>query len=309
MIDIGQPDMGRLFAVAQHVAGAGTQRIRVHSGTVVLDGDDAVGPLVVRDDLHRSALPAGQPVPDGVLHQGLQGEERHHHGEDLRRDPQRHRKVGAEPGPLQNQVAVDIAQLVGQHGVGPGGPERVSGEVGELQDQLAGAVGVGAHERGDGRQGVVDEMRADLCPQREHLRTVQPCPGGVEFGQLKLAGRIAGDLADRSQHSGRGFGVVDRHQRAQDGAVVVEQRLAHHHEALFPAQYPAPAVDGLSGGAQAFRSGRRCPDLAARRVGGQEVGVGAVQRQSVGAGQRPQVRRGIAGGVGVQAFAQRTRGQ
>ena len=55
----------------------------------------------------------------------------------------------AEPGPLQQQVAVDRAQLLGQGGEVAVPAERVAGEVGELQQQLAGPLRVGAHEGRD----------------------------------------------------------------------------------------------------------------------------------------------------------------
>ena len=50
----------------------------------------------------------------------------------------------------------------------PRGAERVAGEVGELDEQLAGPHRIGADERGDRGERVVDEVRRDLRAQR-HL--------------------------------------------------------------------------------------------------------------------------------------------
>ena len=79
----------------------------------------------------------------------------------------------------------------------PGGAERVPGEVGELEDEFAGAIGVGAHERGDRVERVVDEMRADLGAQRQHLGAVESGAGGVELGEFDLAARRTGRLRRR----------------------------------------------------------------------------------------------------------------
>ena len=82
-----------------------------------------------------------EAVPDGVLDQRLEAEERHRHRQHLRRDLQRDLQPVAEPGPLEQQVAVDRAQLLGQRGEVAVPPERVAGEVGELQQQVAGPLG------------------------------------------------------------------------------------------------------------------------------------------------------------------------
>ncbi len=126
------------------------EQFRVHAHSVVLDADDAVRPGVGRHD--RDGAPgrlAGQPVPHRVLHQRLQREEGQHDAEHLGRHLEPHLQVVPEAGPLERQIAVDVAQLVRQHGVLAGRPERVAGEVGELEDQFPRPFRVGAHERRD----------------------------------------------------------------------------------------------------------------------------------------------------------------
>ncbi len=113
-----------------------------HSAPGVL-GDDGDPP---------DARLALQPVPDRVLHQRLDAQERHRHGQHLGRDPQRDLQLVAEAGPLQGEVAVDRAQLLGEGGVVAVPPEGVAGEVGEVDQELPGPLRVGPHERGDRRE-------------------------------------------------------------------------------------------------------------------------------------------------------------
>ena len=107
----------------------------------------------------------------------------------------------------------------------PGGAEGVAGEVGEFEDQFAGAVGVGAHERGDGVQRVVDEVRTDLGPQGEDFGSVEAGARRVEFGQFDLAGRVAGDLADRAEHAGAWCARRDHDQHTEHLTAFLQQRL------------------------------------------------------------------------------------
>ena len=160
-----------------------------------------------------------QPVPDRVLHQRLHAQERHRHRQHLRRDLQPHLQPVAEPGPLQRQVAVDRAQLLGQRGELAVRAERVAGEVGELQQQLPGPLRVGADERRDRGQRVVDEVRADLGPQRPHLGPHQPGPGLVQLGQLQLGRHPARGLQRGLHQPGPGLGRGHRGQRADDPVV------------------------------------------------------------------------------------------
>jgi hypothetical protein len=65
---------------------------------------------------------------------------------------------------LEHEVALDVAQLLGERRERPTLAQRVAGEVGELEQQLTCPLGVRADEARDGAQGVVDEVRADLGP-------------------------------------------------------------------------------------------------------------------------------------------------
>ena len=102
-------------------------------------------------DLARAGHPL-QAVAHGVLDQGLDGEVGHRDRQHLGRDQQRDDEPVAEPGLLEDEVALDVAQLGGQRGELAARPERIAGEVGELQQQLAGPLGVGPDERRDGGQ-------------------------------------------------------------------------------------------------------------------------------------------------------------
>ena len=188
-------------------------------------------------------LSTRKPVPHGVFHQRLQRQERHHDVEHLGRHLQLDLQRGAEPRPFQAQVAVDVAQFLGQGRVLPGGAERVPGEVGEVEDEFTGAVGVGAHERGDGVQRVVDEVRTDLRPQREHLGAVEPRAGRVQLRQFDLAGRIARHFADGAHHARPGR--AGRHHHEHADAPRCRRRAAAGR---------SPPVDGRSASVAGRRS-------------------------------------------------------
>src|SRR3954451_98459 len=96
----------------------------------------------------------------GVFDQRLQTQEGQRHREHLGRDAQAYLQAVAEPGALDSEVPVDRAQLLGERRELAVRPEGVPGELGELLQQLAGAVRVGPDERGDRGQRVVNEVRA-----------------------------------------------------------------------------------------------------------------------------------------------------
>jgi hypothetical protein len=115
-------------------------------------------------------------MADGVLHDWLQDQRGDPHAEHLGGHPQGHVEPLSEPGPFQVQVGLQQPQLLGQRGELPVTAERVPGEVGEADQQLAGPVGVGSHEALDGGQGVVQEVRGDLGPQELQLGARGPGP-------------------------------------------------------------------------------------------------------------------------------------
>ena len=179
-------------------------RLGVHADAVVLHDDHALGARVLGGDRDRAAVGlARQPVPHGVLDQRLQGQERQHHRQHLGRDLELDVQPVAEAGLLQPDVALDVGELVLQRGELARRTERVAGEVGELDEQLAGPHRVGADERGDGGERVVDEVRGDLRAQRADLGPVEPGARLVELGQLQLAGDVARDLGGGPQQHRR----------------------------------------------------------------------------------------------------------
>src|SRR5699024_813541 len=80
------------------------------------------------------------------------------HGQHFGRDPQGDGEPLTEACLLEHQVALDRFELLLQGGVFAVPAERVAGELGEVHEQVAGTVGVGAHEGGDGVERVVDEV-------------------------------------------------------------------------------------------------------------------------------------------------------
>jgi hypothetical protein len=212
-VDVGQGHGAALRLPREGQADA----LRVASAAVVLDAQQALRPGVLRDDAHGD--PAAVPVEavlDGVLHERLQAQVGDGDRQHLGRDAERHLQAFAEPRPLQQQVAVDRAQLLGQRRELPVGAVGIAGELGEVEQQLAGTVRVGPDERSDGRERVVDEVRADLSAQSGELCLRQPGPRGIELGQLQLTGDPAGDLLDGTYEAGRDL-RGERHQCAHHG--------------------------------------------------------------------------------------------
>ena len=85
-------------------------------------------------------------VAYGVLDQGLDREERHRHAEHLWRNGQLHQEPVPEAGLLQRQIALDVLQFVAQRGEGAAPPERITGEIGEFQQQLSRPIRISADE-------------------------------------------------------------------------------------------------------------------------------------------------------------------
>ena len=147
-----------------------------------------------------------------------------------RAPPQRDPQPLAEAGLLEDEVALGVAQLVGQRGVLTAAAQRVAGEVGELEQQLAGPVGVGAHERRDGGERVVDEVRADLRPQRPQLGLHQP--GALRFGAGESrSGRTPSGRPPRPPARASPMCRGRRRRSAPDDGVAVDERGGNRRSA------------------------------------------------------------------------------
>ena len=204
------------------------------------------------------------------------------------------------------------AQLLGQRRELAVPAERVAGEVGELQQQVAGPLGVGAHEGRDGGQRVVDEVRADLRPQGAHLGLDQPGARRVQLGQLELGRRPSGRprwwrAPDRRRSSGRTPpGVPTTRSSTVSGATTatrIGQSGSGQATPAGPTTWVRPSV----------RAPCACATAAAR-----VVVAGAVpgeQRLAVGEGHRGRAEQGaqvadrLAGSGRGEPGAQRRRGQ
>ena len=266
-------------------------------------------------------------MADGVLDQRLHAEERHCDGEHLRCDPQPHLQTVPEPGLLQQQVALHRPELLGERRVLAVAAERVAGEVRELQQQLAGPVGVGAHEAGDRAERVVDEVRADLRAERPDLRLHRAGAARVELGQVELPRHPARHLLGRPGQAG---GVARReHLERPHDPLVGDQRCHHggaHRATPLTARQVAAvhhpggaALDGLLGqpvhlrpvvvpgtvpGEQRVRVGQgqgRTPQQCAQVPDRLAGAVGGQARAQGGAGERGRVQRPERRAVGVRA--------
>ena len=196
----------------------------------------------------------------------------------------------------------------------PRGAERVPGEVGELDEQLAGPHRVGADERGDRGERVVDEVRRDLRPQRPHLGAVEPGARLVELGQLQLARHVPRDLAGGpQQHRARRL-VRQRGERADDRALDLQR---HHDDAADLAVGPrshwmlAVREHLLAAGADDLVGQRDDVRLVVVRVAvpGEHRTAAVGHRQRGVVEQRAQVRQGERGGRRREPLAQRGRGE
>lgn len=278
----------------------------------------ASGLAVADDDAYLAGgAGAAHAVLDGVLDQRLQAQERHQHGQHLRGHLHAEAQLVAEAGALQQQVAVDAGQLVGQGGEVVRAAQRVPGEVGEVEQQLAGPRGVGADERGDRGERVVDEVRRDLRAQGAHLGLQRAAAGDVELGQLQLAGDPAADLGDGAHERGAHL-VVEGGQRADHGAVHGQRH--HDRPMLGPMIRPmiGPAI--RPGIGRALVRQRPAGEDLVRPHGQGGAGVGehvvgarplpgqrrlrGGDRDGAGAEQDAQMPHGPAGGVTVEAAPQ-----
>ena len=139
-VDVGEPD-GLAEAASARRTSSGSARAPSSS---MLISHSRSRSLARRD---RAALGASlEPVLDGVLDERLEGQEGNLDRQHLGCDAQHDAQPLAVPGLLEQQVLLDRAELVGERGEVAVAAEGVAGEVGELQQQVAGPLGVGAHE-------------------------------------------------------------------------------------------------------------------------------------------------------------------
>ena len=152
----------------------------------------------------------------GVFHKRLHHECRHHHAFQARLDIDVNGKaVFAEPRHFEREVTHRLLDLARQLEQIVGILECAAIEHGELAQQHAGAIGVGAHERRDGVDGVEQEVRVDLALERLELH------GGRE---LRLLLQLNGGNLRRKQLT---QALCERHLRFGDvarAAIVKLQR-------------------------------------------------------------------------------------
>ena len=169
-----------LFAVdhAQplvHVAQADSDRqglaqpLRGHPHPVVghLDEGGAIAALGPQQDAPAADL-AGEPVLDGVLDERLQDHARHEHVHGGRVDVLLDTKLRPEPDDLDIQVLVDRRQFLAQTDEVVLTAHETTEQARQAADDHPGRLGLGPHERRDGRQGVEEEVRVDLVGERRH---------------------------------------------------------------------------------------------------------------------------------------------
>ena len=206
----------------------------------------------------------------GVLHERLDEEGRHHHVVDVRLDVHFHGyPVLAETRDLERKVAFRLLYLAREQDEVGGVFQRAAVEHGELAQQDARLLGVRADERGDGVDGVEQEMRVDLALQRLQLHA---------GGQLRLL------LQRRSRHLGGqklaetlGDGLL-RLGDMTSSAVIELQRALHR-----AAHHQRDDDGGLDGG----RAGReadllRCEQDTTAPIG--ERGMGCVRADNAAGG-------------------------
>jgi hypothetical protein len=237
LVDVAYAHVGAGFVGVSQV---GEQAVRVHPHAVVLHADQGLVAVVLCHDRDRAAARfGGDSVLHGVLHQRLQHQERDHHGQDLWRDLDAYVQALGVALALDGQVAVDVAQLVGQRRELAGGPERVPREVGELLQQVSRSLGVRPDQGADRVQRVVQEVRRDLCPQHPHLGFCQLLLRLVQFRQLQLDGDELGHLVRGSNEALR-VDAAHHDQRALDLAVRNER---HDHGRAHRAAASAGAAE------------------------------------------------------------------
>ena len=112
-------------------------------------------------------------MPHGVFHQGLHQHGRHQLVEQRLVHLEHHPQAGPEPGLLQRQVILQESQLIAQRQqLVPRGRQRKPKRVGQLGNQLAGALQLGRHRSADRVKRIEQKMRVDLGFQGRQLAEV-----------------------------------------------------------------------------------------------------------------------------------------
>ena len=163
--------------------------------------------------------------------------------------------------------------------------------------------------RRDGREGVVDEVRRDLRPQRTQLGSRQALALGLELGQLDLRGDEARRLLDRARVLGGQPPVAREHRDERAGARAADDERRDDRRAERTARVLA-RDRGLDVHAVVAPGADELRERMPARV---VIGAGAVPREhelAVGErdrrrlGQRQQARRGAGRGLLGQAAAE-----
>ena len=131
--------------------------------------------------------PLRLPVLDRVLDDRLHEERRQADLPGLGGCVDRDLELRAEARLLQREVALDVAEFLGERDELLRARQRPAHVVGERDDQPPRAFGVGADEACDRVQAVEDEVRLHLRLHRRHLR-----PG--ELCELQLGGELVAQL-------------------------------------------------------------------------------------------------------------------
>ena len=314
-VDLAQPGVD--VAEADRVARVGTVEdvahpLRVGADAVVLDADLGVGAAVGGGDRQvAGALLVGEPVPHGVLDEGLHGEVGERHRQHLGRDEERDLQPVTEAGLLEHEVALDVAQLLGEGREGPARAQRVPREVGEVDEQLPGPVGVGAHERRDGRQAVVDEVGADLRAERPQLGLHDAGSRAGELGEGELARHPRGDLLGGAGEA-RGRVGRPRRERADDEVVHDEgggHRALDRAVGVAADDVAAPVNDGAPRGARLRPEGEGETAVVLAGAGPRQDAAGVGDRDGPRAEDGQQVPPRTLGRLGREAVAEVLRGE
>ena len=140
-----------------------SSRLGIESYAVVYDLDHVVGFGAVRVDTDRAAAClSGHAVAHRVLHEGLDGQGRD--VEILTADGIDDVELLAEAGLFDLQIAPDVPHLLlkGDELLAGEGVQILPQELGKIQGQGLCPFGGDIAHGGDGREGVIHEVRVDL---------------------------------------------------------------------------------------------------------------------------------------------------